>query len=172
MSKTLVNYIILFLILIPAQAVIFNHIVLFGVAIAMMFIFLIISLPLSLSTNLSMTVGFLAGLLVDIFADTAGENALAATMLAFARKPLFRLYMSNEDFGPLIPSARSMGREAYWKYLLTMSLIYCVLIFTIEAFQFFNFKLMILRIVCSTIFTFVIVYSLDSLINSQREKKL
>ncbi len=172
MSKTLVNFIILFLILIPTQAVIFNHIVLFDVAIAMMYIYLIISLPISLNTNMSVTVGFLAGLLVDIFADTAGENALAATMLAFARKPIFRLYMSNEDFGSLRPSSHSMGREAYLKYLLTMSLIYCILIFSIEAWQFFNFKLMILRIICSTIFTFVIVYSIDSLISNKREKKL
>jgi rod shape-determining protein MreD len=172
MSKTVVNFIILFLILIPAQAVIFNHIVLFNVAIAMMFIYLIISLPLSLSTNLSVTVGFLAGLAVDIFSDTPGVNSLSCTLLSFARKPLFRLYMSNEDFGPLQPSSRSMGREAYLKYILTMSLAYCLCYFIIEAFQFFNFKLMLLRIVTSTIFTFVIIYSLDCLTISRREKKL
>ena len=49
------------------------------------------------------------------------------------------------------------------KYLLTMVFIYCFTVFTIEAFQFFNFRLLILRTIFSTMFTLIIIYAIDSL---------
>lgn len=165
----------LMLVLIPAQAVIFNNMVLYNVAVPLVFIYIIISLPVTLSTNLSLTIGFLTGLAVDIFSDTQGVNALACTVLAFVRKPVYHLYMSlDDDLAGMRPSLRTMGYGPYMKYLLTMTLLYCMLAFAIEAFQFHNFKLMLLRILCSTVFTFIIIYAIDSLTirQRQREKKL
>ncbi len=158
MSKTLVNILLSILLLVPAQAIIFNNLILFNVAVPLVFI-----------------LAFITGLAVDIFGDTQGVNALACTLLAFARKPVYHLYMSfDDDLAGMRPSLRTMGYAPYMKYLLTMTLLYCFMVFAIEAFQFHNFSLMLLRIVCSTIFTFVIIYAIDSLSirQRQREKKL
>ena len=164
MSKTVLTLIILFLVLIPAQAVIFNNLILFNVALPLVFIYLIISLPVTLSTNWSLTIGFVTGLAVDIFSDTPGMNALACTNLAFLRKPVYHLYMSyDDDLSGLRPSISTMGSAAYFKYLLTMVFVYCLMLFAIEAFQFFNIRLLLMRTVCSTIFTFIIIYAIDSL---------
>ena len=164
MSKTVLTLIILFLVLIPAQAVIFNNLILFNVALPLVFIYLIISLPVTLSTNWSLTIGFVTGLAVDIFSDTPGMNALACTNLAFLRKPVYHLYMSyDDDLSGLRPSISTMGSAAYFKYLLTMVFVYCLMLFAIEAFQFFNIRLLLMRTVFSTIFTFIIIYSIDSL---------
>ena len=57
MSKTAIILTALFLVLVPAQAVIFNNLVLFNVALPLVFIYLIISLPVTLSTNWSITIG-------------------------------------------------------------------------------------------------------------------
>ena len=51
MTKTVLTFILLFIVLIPAQAVIFNNLILFNVALPLVFIYLIISLPITLSTN-------------------------------------------------------------------------------------------------------------------------
>ena len=164
MSKTVLTLIILFLVLIPAQAVIFNTLILFNVALPLVFIYLIISLPVTLSTNWSLTIGFVTGLAVDIFSDTPGMNALACTNLAFLRKPVYHLYMSyDDDLSGLRPSISTMGSAAYFKYLLTMVFVYCLMLFAIEAFQFFNIRLLLMRTVFSTIFTFIIIYAIDSL---------
>ena len=164
MSKTVLTLIILFLVLIPAQAVIFNNLILFNVALPLVFIYLIISLPVTLSTNWSLTIGFVTGLAVDIFSDTPGMNALACTNLAFLRKPVYHLYMSyDDDLSGLRPSISTMGTAAYFKYLLTMVFVYCLMLFAIEAFQFFNIRLLLMRTVFSTIFTFIIIYAIDSL---------
>jgi len=122
--KTAISIVLAFLLLVPAQAVIFNHLALFNVALPIVFIYIVIMLPVTLGTNWSTTIGFLAGLAVDIFCDTAGVNALACTVLAFCRKPIFHLYVSiDDDLAGRSPSTRSMGHGAFMKFLVTMVLI-------------------------------------------------
>lgn len=170
MTKFAIKYLLCFLLLIPAQAVVFNHLILFNVAVPLAFIYLIIMLPLTLGTNLSTFIGFAVGLGIDIFCDTPGVNALCCTLLAFARKPLIHLYLSmDDDLAGRSPSSRSMGHAAYMKFILTVVAIYCTLMFTIEAFQLFNFRLLILRIVASTAYTFILLYAFDCLTLRNRE---
>ena len=172
MTRTVLAFILLFVVLIPAQALIFNNLILFNVALPLVFVYLIISLPVTLGTNWALAIGFVTGLAVDVFSDTPGMNALACTILAFVRKPVYHLYMSyDDDLSGLRPSIATMGAAAYFKYMLTMVFIYCLSVFAIEAFQFFNLRLLLLRTVCSTIFTFIIIYAIDSL-SLRREKKL
>ncbi len=172
MTKFAIRYAITFLLLIPAQAIIFNHLILFDVAVPIVFIYLILILPLTLGTNLSTALGFLCGLGVDIFCDTPGVNALSCTLLAFARKPLFHLYVSmDDDLAGRSPSSYNMGHSAYMKFMVTMVLIYCTLVFTVEAFQFFNFRLLLLRIAASTLYTFILLYALDNLTFRNREAR-
>ena len=170
MSKTVITLIALFLVLVPAQAVIFNNLILFNVALPLVFIYLIISLPMTLGTNWAVTIGFITGLSVDIFSDTPGVNALCCTVLAFARKPILHLYVSmDDDLAGRSPSAQSMGHGTFMKYLSTMVLLYCTMVFTVEAFQFFSFRLLVLRILASTAYTFVLLYAFDSIARSRRE---
>jgi len=170
MTKFAVKYSILFLLLVPAQAIVFNRMVLFDVALPIVFIYLIIYLPVTLGTNLSTFLGFAAGLLVDVFSDTPGLNALGCTVLAFIRKPVFHLYVSyDDDLAGRSPSALSMGSPVFMKYILTMSLTYSLMVFSIEAFQFFNLRLFILRVLASTAYTFIFLYALDALCFRTRE---
>lgn len=164
MTKTVLTFILLFIVLITAQALIFNNLILFNVSLPLVFVYIIISLPVTLSTNWAVTIGFLTGLTVDIFSDTPGMNALACTLLAFVRKPVYHLYMSfDDDMSGMRLSVATMGPAVFFKYMSTMVLIYCMTVFTIEAFQFFNMRLLILRTVCSTVFTVIIIYAIDSL---------
>lgn len=172
MTKFAITYALAFILLIPAQAVVFNHLVLFNVAVPLVFLYLILMLPVTFGTNKSVTLGFLAGLALDIFCDTAGVNALCCTVLSFIRKPVFHLYVSmDDDLAARSPSTRSMGHAAYMKYMSTMVLIYCSMMFTVEAFQIFNFRLLILRIAASTAYSFVLLYALDCLTARRRDAK-
>lgn len=172
MTKTTLNILFLFVVLLLAQAVIFNNLVLFNCAIPFVFIYIIISLPVTIGTNVALTLGFFTGLGVDIFTDTYGLNALACTILAFVRKPVLHLYVQrDEDFSGQSLTSRSMGFAAFMKYALTMSLIYCVMVFVIEAFSFFNIFRLLLRIGASALYSFIIIYAIDSLSLSRREKK-
>lgn len=173
MSKTALEFIFRLVLLILAQAVIFNHLVIAGVAVAFVFVYAIVSMPVTWHTNVSVAVGFLTGLCVDIFSDTLGVNTLACTVLAFVRKPEFHLYMqSDEDLSAQRPSIRTMGAFPYMKYLVTMTVTYCLCYFVIDSFAFFDLPRMLVSIVASAVYTFVVIYSIDSIFTHTNEKRL
>ena len=91
MAKFALRYALAFIVLLPAQGVVFNHMTLFSVAVPLVFLWLLVSVPVTVGTNLTMLLGFLTGLGVDIFCDTPGVNALSCTVVSFAHKPLFHL---------------------------------------------------------------------------------
>ncbi len=173
MNKTTLQLVILAIILILAQATVFNHVCLFNVAVPFVFIYVIFRLPITLSLNWVLTISFLLGLSIDIFSDTYGMNALACTLTAMIRRQVLHLYIPREDdLSSTEPSMRTIGTAAYIKYLFTMTLIYCTLISVIEAFTFFDIAGMVLRIACSTILSGLIMLGIDSLMSKRREKRL
>lgn len=173
MTRTILNFFLLIVTLVLAQAVIFNNLILFNCAVAFVFIFPIIVMPMTLSTNKAVTIAFLIGMSVDILSNTQGMNALACTILGFVRRPIFHLYVSNdEDLTGMRVSSRNMDMAAFLKYMGTMTLIYSILIYIIDAFSFFDIGRLAARIVCSWVFTFIILYAFDSFSIKRREKKL
>lgn len=60
MTKTIIQFSILFIVLVLLQAMVFNNICLFNVAVPFVFIYFIVYLPLTLSTNWVLTLAFLA----------------------------------------------------------------------------------------------------------------
>ncbi|MBQ9072879.1 MAG: rod shape-determining protein MreD [Muribaculaceae bacterium] len=168
MSKTIIYFFVLFIIMVLVQAVIFNQICLFGVALPLVFIYFIVRLPITLSTNWVLTLSFLLGLSVDIFSNTQGMNALACTITAMMRRPILRLYFPREDdLSNPEPSIRSLGMGIYIKYLLTIVIVYCFLLFMIEAFSLFSPLQLLLRIIASSALTFILILGLDSLTNKK-----
>lgn len=172
MKWSAIKFIFMSLVLILLQACVFSHIYLFGYAVAFIFIYIIVALPYSLSLSLLYTVGFISGLIVDIFCDTLGVNALAATILAALRRPIFKLYHpKNEDLGSDYIDSKTIGWATYSKYALSMSLVYCVLAFLLESFSFIYPLRFFINVFASTLFTFIVILVVNSL-NTQHEKRL
>lgn len=164
MSKTVLQFTLMFILLVVAQSVIFNRLVLFSLALAFVFIYFIIKLPVTLSSSRVIALSFLLGFCVDVFSDTPGMNALACTCLGACRHTVIRLYVPREDdVIHRVPSLRSLGVAVFAKYVLTMSLLYCLLVTLIESFSFFHPLLMVERIVCSTALTSLLILGIDSL---------
>ena len=172
MNITLLREMGIALLMILLQALVFNQIHLFGVAIPIVFIYVIFRMPIARSTAWDLTGAFLLGMVVDIFSNTPGMNALACTILAFIRKPVLSLYLPHgNDYASVVPSIRSFGVGLYVRYAFTLTLLYCILIFVIESLSLFDFPYMLLRIGCSTLLSFLLIFCIDSL-SQGREKRL
>lgn len=164
MDKTLVSNIVLTCLLIVIQVLVCNNIMLFNVAMAFVFIYVIIRLPMDLSTSWLLTWAFCAGLTVDVFSDTPGVNSLACTLLAMFKRPMLYAYVPRDDrTKDIIPSLSSLGFSVYAKYLLSMATVYCLLTFTIEYFNFADVKEIVIMTVSSSILTFLILLGIDSI---------
>lgn len=162
----------MFVLLVVAQAVIFNRIVLFGVAIPFVFIYFIIKLPVVMSAARVMFLSFLIGAVMDLFQHTPGLCALSCTWLGATRKGVFRLLLPREDdIAHATASIRSLGIGVFTRYVVVMSLIFCTFAFLIEAFTFFGFSTVLERILGSTAITALIIIALDSLSRSKASEK-
>ena len=160
------KYLILFIALVLLQVLICNNVLLFGVAIPFIYIYFIIVLPLDLSLNMLMILAFLMGFFVDLFSDTLGLNSLSCLILAAVKKPIFYAYMPREDkFESAKPSVVSMGWANYLKFILTLSGVFCILIFGIELFSFASFGRIVLMVVSSTVLTLLLILAIDALFN-------
>lgn len=166
MSKILVQVSILWVLLIISQVIVFNNICLFGVAVPFVFIYFIVRLPITMPVNAMLTLAFLSGLTVDIFANTQGMNALACTVLAMSRSGILHLYFPREDeLSDPRPTIATLGVVTYCKYLFSMVFVYCMLIFLIEACTVFDIIRFVLKVVCSTLLTFVLLLGLDNVLS-------
>ena len=165
MSRNIAANIVIALCLILCQVLICNHIMLFNVAMAFIFIYVIVALPIDLKADWLLTIAFFCGLIVDVFSNTPGVNSLSCTLLAIMKQPVFYAYVPRDDRTKSIsPSLRDLGFGVYGKYLLTMSAIYCVLAFTIEYFNFADVKEIVIMSAASALLTFLVLLGLDSLI--------
>ena len=168
MTNDYIKYSLLFVICVLTQALIFNYVILFKVAIPIVFIYFIIRLPIQTKLSWVFTLSFLLGLFVDIFSDTPGVNALSCTLIAALRRPIYFAYMAKDDITVrLVPSVSAMGVVAFAKYLITFVIIYCFLAFTIEYFSFANVKSIVVLTISSTLLTSIILFSADCLIPSK-----
>lgn len=163
MAKEFIKYALMFVILVVAQAVVFNHLCLFNVAVPLVFVYFVLKLPTTLPVGWVITLSFLLGFTVDIFSNSPGMNALACTVCGALRLPVLRLYYPREeDMTDPEPSSRTLGAAAFMKYAGTMTAAYCLLFFFIEAFAFHDWVLMLLRAGASAVLTFVIMLAIDS----------
>lgn len=172
MTRNIIQFVILFFLLVLAQAIC-SKICLFNVAVPIIFIYFIIRLPLSLGVNWLMTLSFFIGLVIDIFNNSPGMNALSCVILAISKRPVFRLYFPREDdITDTIPSIDSLGLSVYFRFMSSLTLIYCALLFGIQAFSLMNIGLTLLRIAASSLLSIILILGIDSLSASHREKRL
>lgn len=168
MNKDILNFLLLFILALAAQVLICNHIALFNVAVPIVFIYFIIRLPVNMGKGWLFTLSFIIGLCVDICSDTLGVNALACTLLAALKRPVYFAYVPKDDKTiNLVPSITSLGIATYCKFLITMIGIYCFLAFSIEYFNFADIKDIVVLSLSSCLLTFLIVLAADCLIISK-----
>lgn len=164
MGRDITTYLLLFLVLMLAQVLICNHIMLFGLAIPIIFIYPLLRLPMSMSVKVVLTISFLTGLAVDIFSDTPGVNVISCCILAVLRRPVFHLYVGNDEaLQGVSPTIANLGFRTYFKYLFLLVPAYCLPAILLEYFTFTTLSRTLLIILSSSMLTLVILLGIDAL---------
>ena len=73
----------------------------------------------------------------------------------------FELFVPRDSADDLVPSMRTIGVGSYVLYTLVILLVYNLLFFTLETFNFFNWMEWLLRIGGSTAITMVRIMALE-----------
>lgn len=155
------KYIIQFVLLVLLQVLVLNNIKFLDFINPYLYILFIITLPINIPRILLLLIAFALGISIDIFCNTLGIHAFATVFAAFMKKPLTRLFAPRDNYEYFAPSIHTFGISQFAKYALLMVLIHHIVLFSIEAFSFYNIDLLLLKIFFNSIFTIVLLLSIE-----------
>jgi len=161
MINSFFKYSLYFVLYVLVQVLILNNILFFGFVNPYLYILFILTLPTSTSRDVTLLTGFLMGLIIDIFSGTPGFNALATVLIAYL-KPFFqKTFGPREEHEFLIPSFQTYGVGMFLQYAGFLVLIHHLAFFLIEAGSIFNIGTVLLKTICSVMFTMLLIVSLE-----------
>lgn len=164
MGRDTAKYIMMIVSMILVQVLVCNHIMLFSLAVPIIFFYPILRLPMSMSVKAVMTVAFFIGLIMDIFSDTPGVNTISCTVLAVVRRPVFHSFTGNDEaLAGVSPCIATLGFWTLFKYLLICTPIYCLLSIGLEYFTFVSLQRTLSIIGASSLLSFILMLGVDSL---------
>jgi len=159
--NSIFKYVLQFIVLVLLQVLVVDQISL-GYAsqfiIPSVYFLFVLMLPLTISNGALMLLAFLIGMMVDIFKSTPGLNASAMVMLGYFRPYLLKLIEPREGFDVLkTPSIYSMRKSIYLGYVTLASMVFHLWYFTLEVMRFSDFHLILLKTLCSSIISVLLI---------------
>lgn len=169
MSK--VAYIIHLFILIVIQLLLLDNIHLSSYVYLNIYVLAVIMAPDDLNDTLLLLLGFITGLVVDFANNTMGVHTAATTLLAYLRPTLLGAVSIRQN-SPVKTAIRGNNTSWVMKYLILTLSIYMTVLLMLEAFSFRAFHITLLRIVCSTAASFILMmlYYFTAIITSNKHE--
>ena len=143
------------------QVLLFNNICLFGWATPFIYIYLLLIWDKDTDHIALMVTAFALGLGIDIFSNTPGVNAGASVFIAFLRPNLLRLFSPRDEFENFEPGIYTLGIWSFVRYSFVTVLLHHTALFLLETFTFAHIEYLLLRILCSTLLTVVMVMAIE-----------
>ncbi len=161
MSIDSIKRVVLFVVFILAQATVFGHIHLFGVATPLLYVWFVAKFPTGYPKWAVLLWSFFLGLAVDIFSNTPGAAAGSLTLLGLLQPLLLWLFVPRNAADNLVPSFHTLGVKFIY-YTTMLVLIYCLVFFSLETFSYFDLARWSLCVVGSAVFTLVLILTVES----------
>lgn len=152
-----------FVLLLLLQALVFNHVHIFGYATPMPYVYFLLILPSDTSRWVYVLTGFLLGLGVDMCTNTPGMAAGAMCLLGLVTPWLLKMFAPNDGNDVFEPSRKVMEWSSFVKYTLFSVLVYCLAFFMLEAFSFFDWQILLINILGSTLLTTLFVIAMEAI---------
>lgn len=153
-SKSLFSQVLIFVFYLLLQIFFVRQLVLFNYAFCFVYIAAIALLPFEISLVTLLGLAFGAGMFVDIFYNTIGANAAAMVLIAFLRPSIIALLTPQRGYDERqVLSLNSMGLMWFITYIGSLTFIHHFVLFSLEASNWGLFFPVLLKVICSTIFT-------------------
>lgn len=159
MTKTVINNIARFFILVILQVLVLNNIQFSGFINPYPYILFILLLPFDISNLALLLIGFFLGFSVDVFSNTLGMHSAATVLIAFLRPFILKMLASYDDYEySTEPSMQVIGISKFMSFAAITCFIHHFTLFYLEAFRFSDFFYTLLRIILSTIFSMLLIF--------------
>lgn len=150
--------IFIFIALVIAQVLVFNHIQFSGYINPAFYILFIILLPVKTPAWLRLISGFLLGFTIDIFSQSPGLNSASTVLIAFLQPYILHAFKTTDVDTGKQSSLSHLGFRWFISYSIVLILIHHVFYFILEVFRFSNFLDTFYRIILSSFATFIAIF--------------
>ncbi len=158
----IVNRLIMFVVLALVQVLVLNYVWLFNVATPLLYVFFAITFPRNSAKGEVLVWCFMLGLVIDLFSNTPGLASGSMTLLGLLQPYLLELFVPRDSAENMEVSVATLGMGKFFTFSLILTLLYSLLFFALEAFNFFEWQMWLLRSVCSTTLTMVLMLAIES----------
>ena len=166
----LLEYGILFFVMVILQVFLFSRI---GISIyvnPLVYIAFLILLPMEIAGALLLVLGMVLGMTVDFFMGTAGINTIATLLAAFFRPAVLTLLVGKDEVKEGgVPNVNRIGLKRFLRYAGVIVLLHGTVFFVLESLTWSFFYLTLLRIICSSVITLLLVYFCQKLFAVNRQ---
>ena len=157
-----IRHLFTFIVLCLVQVLVLNHINLLGCATPLLYIYFIMLFRRGFPQWGILLWSFLIGLCIDMFSNTPGVAAASATFLGLLQPYLLGMFIQRDSPDDLAPTMRSLGTARYVYYTLSCVLVFNIMFFTLESFNFFNWLQWIRNIGGSTALTVILILVIEN----------
>lgn len=162
MAGSIINRLIMFVTLLLVQVLVLNHVWLLNVATPLLYVFFVITFPRNSAKGEVLAWSFCLGLLIDLFSNTPGMASGTMTLVALLQPYLLELFVPRDSADNLEVKSATLGWTKFLTFSLILTFLYCLVFFALEAFNFFEWQLWLLRTVGSTVLTMILMIAIDS----------
>ena len=162
MKLELVNRLVMFMVLLVVQVLILNNVHLLGVGTPLLYVYFAITFRRNFPKWLVLVSCFLLGLLVDVFSNTPGLAASVMTLVGLAQCYLIELIAPRDSAEDLEVSFKTLGFSKFAVLSGMLTLLYCMVFFAVEAFNFFDVLLWLARSLVSAVLTMILILAVES----------
>lgn len=169
MTFNIARYLFLFVLLVLLQALVLNNIRLNGYINPYLYVLFILSLPFNTPRWLVLVLSLLIGSTIDIFSNSMGMHAAACVFMGYIRHHILNIIKPREGYDLYKkPTVKDMGASWYVAYAALLIFFHHSLYFLLEVFRFKELAQVIIRIIISGIFTFLLVLLSQALFGKSR----
>jgi rod shape-determining protein MreD len=160
-----------FLLLLLAQILVFSNINFSSFVNPYVFPLFILLLPFDTPRWMLMLIGFFSGLILDVFLGSMGMHAAVCLLLGYIRPFLITIITPKGTEFEISPNVYSQGLTWFVIYLGIATFIYHTFYFLIEAATFFNFFLLFVKIIFSTLVSVIFMLFFLFLFSSRKNRR-
>ena len=152
----------LFFVFVLAQTMVLGRIHLFGYATPLLYVYFVAMFNRNYPKWAVLLWSFAMGLTIDVFSNTPGVAAASLTLIGAIQPYFLEPFIPRDSVDDLRPSIRTIGMVKYVYYITVLVVLYCIVFFSLEAFNFFNWMDLLKSVGGSAVITLVLILTFES----------
>lgn len=152
----------LFFVFVLAQTMVLGRIHLFGYATPLLYVYFVAMFNRNYPKWAVLLWSFAMGLTIDVFSNTPGVAAASLTLIGVIQPYFLEPFIPRDSVDDLRPSIRTIGMVKYVYYITVLVVLYCIVFFSLEAFNFFNWMDILKSIGGSAVITLLLILTFES----------